>query len=69
KSLEELGLRALEALPRDKALDSIRAFNEMRDDLLAYLRPFAQAGKVVSEKDVTAFFEALKEGKKGDAVA
>ncbi|KAG8935196.1 hypothetical protein FRC01_007429 [Tulasnella sp. 417] len=69
KSLEELGLRALESLPRDKALDSIRAFNEMRDDLLAYLRPFAQEGKVVSEKDVTAFFEALKEGKKGDAVA
>ncbi|KAG8974334.1 hypothetical protein FRC05_007640 [Tulasnella sp. 425] len=67
KSLEELGLRALESLPRDKALDSIRAFNEMRDDLLAYLRPFAQEGKVVSEEDVTAFFEALKEGKKGDA--
>lgn len=38
-----------------------------RDDLLAYLRPFAQEGKVVSEEDVTAFFEALKEGKKGDA--
>jgi len=63
KSLEELGLRALASLPRDKALDSIRAFNEMRDNLLTYLRPFAQEGKVVSEKDVNAFFEALKEGK------
>lgn len=29
-SLEELGMRALEKLPRDKALDGIRAFNEMR---------------------------------------
>lgn len=29
-SLEELGMRALEKLPRDKALDGIRAFNQMR---------------------------------------
>lgn len=29
-SLEELGMRALERLPRDKAIDGIRAFNEMR---------------------------------------
>ena len=29
-SLEELGLRALERLPRDRALDGIRAFNTMR---------------------------------------
>ncbi|KAG8853841.1 hypothetical protein FRB96_007981 [Tulasnella sp. 330] len=64
KSLEELGLRALQNLPREKALDSIRAFNEMRDDLFAYLRPFAQEGKVVSETDVTAFFEALKAGER-----
>jgi len=29
-SLEELGMRALERLPRDKAIDGIRAFNDMR---------------------------------------
>jgi E3 ubiquitin-protein ligase UBR7 len=29
-SLEELGLRALDRLPRDRALDGIRAFNTMR---------------------------------------
>ena len=29
-SLEELGMRALEKLPRDKALDGIRAYNAMR---------------------------------------
>lgn len=34
-----------------------------RDNLLAYLRPFAQEGKVVSQEDVTAFFETLKQGK------
>jgi hypothetical protein len=29
-SLEELGMRALERLPRDRAIDGIRAFNDMR---------------------------------------
>ena len=31
-SLEELGLRALERIPRDRAIDGIHAFNEMRYD-------------------------------------
>lgn len=79
-SLEELGMRALERLPRDRAIDGIRAFNDMRsvfssdtpgepfitpfnrDDLLAYLRPFAQEGRIVSEADVRLFFESLREG-------
>jgi E3 ubiquitin-protein ligase UBR7 len=29
-SLEELGMRALQRLPRDRAIDGIRAFNDMR---------------------------------------
>ena len=29
-SLEELGIRALERLPRDKAINGIHAFNELR---------------------------------------
>ncbi|KDQ53835.1 hypothetical protein JAAARDRAFT_60941 [Jaapia argillacea MUCL 33604] len=61
-TLEELGLRALQRLPRDRALDGIRAFNEMRDDLMKYLRPFAQEGKVVREEDVKAFFEERNAG-------
>ncbi|KAG1725877.1 uncharacterized protein EDB91DRAFT_1167056 [Suillus paluster] len=62
-SLEELGMRALQRLPRDRAIDGIRAFNDMRDDLLAYLRPFAQEGRIVGEADVKEFFEALRENK------
>lgn len=62
-SLEELGLRALERLPRDRAIDGIRAFNDMRDGLMEYLRPFAQEGKVVEAADVNRFFETLLEGR------
>jgi len=60
-SLEQLGIRALERLPRDRALDGIRAFNTMRDDLKTFLRPFAQEGREVQEMDVRRFFEARAE--------
>ncbi|KAI0001138.1 hypothetical protein BJV77DRAFT_1057924 [Russula vinacea] len=60
-SLEQLGIRALERLPRDRALDGIRAFNTMRDDLKNFLRPFAQEGREVQEMDVRRFFEARAE--------
>ncbi|THH08664.1 hypothetical protein EW145_g2547 [Phellinidium pouzarii] len=65
-SLEELGMRALQSLPRDRALDGIRAFNEMRDDLLSYLRPFAREGKVVNEADVNRFFEEKQEARRAN---
>ncbi|KAJ6598430.1 hypothetical protein DFH09DRAFT_1131763 [Mycena vulgaris] len=58
-SLEELGMRALEHLPRERAIDGILAFNAMRDNLRAYLRPFAEEGKVVADADVQSFFEQL----------
>ncbi|KAF7798074.1 hypothetical protein EIP86_009288 [Pleurotus ostreatoroseus] len=41
-SLEELGLRALQRIPRDRAIDGIHAFNELRYvallDLMSYTR-------------------------------
>ncbi|KAF8994019.1 hypothetical protein BDQ17DRAFT_1392469 [Cyathus striatus] len=60
-SLEELGMRALERIPRERAIDGIHAFNEMKDDLVNFLRPFAQEDKVVNEDDVKNFFASLKE--------
>ncbi|KAJ6466837.1 hypothetical protein C8R45DRAFT_1020277 [Mycena sanguinolenta] len=62
-SLEELGMRALERLPRERAIDGILAFNAMRDNLRAYLRPFAEDGKVVNEADVQTFFEQLNKAR------
>ncbi|KIK67421.1 hypothetical protein GYMLUDRAFT_37543 [Collybiopsis luxurians FD-317 M1] len=63
-SLEELGMRALQRLPRERAIDGIHAFNALKDDLLKYLRPFAQEGKVVNETDVKNFFDKLLEEKR-----
>ncbi|KAJ7596019.1 hypothetical protein C8J56DRAFT_923840 [Mycena floridula] len=67
-SLEELGIRALARLPRDRAIDSIHAYNALRDDLKKYLMPFAQEGKVVNESDIQSFFDKLNENKKGDGL-
>ncbi|KAG8692559.1 hypothetical protein FRC08_009690 [Ceratobasidium sp. 394] len=53
-------MRALESLPHERALDSIRAYNSMRDDLMLYLRPFAESGREVREEDVTAFFASRR---------
>jgi len=59
-SLEELGMRALDKLPRDKTIDGIHAYNKMRDELLEYLRPFAESGRIVGENDMKVFFEQIK---------
>ena len=64
-SLEALGMRALMRLPRAQAIDSLRAFNEMRDGLMEYLRPFATEGRVVGEADVRAFFEEKERQREG----
>jgi len=62
-SLEELGLRALERIPRDRAIDGIQAFMNLRDGLMQYLKPFAEQGREVNESDIQAFFEARKQEK------
>ncbi|VDB99561.1 unnamed protein product [Peniophora sp. CBMAI 1063] len=61
-SLDQLGMQALNRLPREKVIDGIRAFNDMRDELMSYLRPFAEQGKAVGEEDINRFFEARKSG-------
>ncbi|KIJ42428.1 hypothetical protein M422DRAFT_48265 [Sphaerobolus stellatus SS14] len=58
KSLVDLGIRALLNLPRDRAIDGIMAYNNMRDELISYLRPFAEEGRVVREEDIKEFCEA-----------
>ena len=74
-------MRALQSLPRDRAIDGIRAFNTMRfvfaltpsvigtevcrlrDELLEYLRPFAEGGNIVSEADIRKFFQEKEEAR------
>jgi E3 ubiquitin-protein ligase UBR7 len=61
RSLEELGMAALATMPREKALDGVRAFQTMKDEVMSFLRPFATDGRVVSAQDITKFFEERTE--------
>jgi E3 ubiquitin-protein ligase UBR7 len=54
-------MQALSRLPRAQAIDGVHAFNNMRDELMAYLRPFAEGGQIVQAKDVMQFFEERRD--------
>lgn len=47
---------ALGQLPRPQMLESLRAYQGLRDALYEHLRPFAERGELVSEEAVRAFF-------------
>lgn len=48
--------RALETLPRDKAIESIQAYDKIKSKLKDFFKPFAEQGKVVTEEEVRNFF-------------
>ncbi|KAJ1975057.1 hypothetical protein H4R35_003324 [Dimargaris xerosporica] len=59
-SLFDCGMKALSSLDHVEAMEGIRAYTRFRDELKAYLQPFAESGKVVTDHDIRAFFEARK---------
>lgn len=60
KSLLDLGTEALLNLPREKALNGLNAYNNLKTKLMNYLKPFALQGKIVKESDIQEFFEEEK---------
>ncbi|KAF4610255.1 hypothetical protein D9613_010658 [Agrocybe pediades] len=52
-SLEELGMRALERIPRDRAIDGIHAFNEMRYVILPILKLETEKGDLMGKPTTT----------------
>jgi len=64
-SLEELGMRALERLPKEQAINGIMAFQRMSSELNQFLAPFAATGQVVTREDVQRFFEERRRQAEG----
>ncbi|PWN91413.1 hypothetical protein FA10DRAFT_300027 [Acaromyces ingoldii] len=62
-STYDLGLAALNRLPREQMINSLEAYNHLRDALFQHLRPFAAEGRVVDEESVRDFFRKQREGK------
>ncbi|AOW06943.1 putative zinc finger in N-recognin-domain-containing protein [Yarrowia lipolytica] len=59
-SLLDAGTSALHNIPRQQAIDGMAAYNQIKDKLSAFFKPFAEGGKVVTDRDVTGFFEEMK---------
>ncbi|BFZ58054.1 hypothetical protein PYCC9005_005112 [Savitreella phatthalungensis] len=50
----------LSRMPRDRAIDSLLAFNSLKDHITACLRPLAERGEIVTADHVRTFFETAK---------
>ncbi|KAJ3202124.1 hypothetical protein HK099_001982, partial [Clydaea vesicula] len=59
-SIEEKGINQLNKIDRQVALDGISAYNDLKSDLMEYLKSFSNKdgnGKVVTKDDIEIFFE------------
>ncbi|CCG83555.1 Protein mlo2 [Taphrina deformans PYCC 5710] len=58
----EAGSRALEqtlqAMPRDKAIEGLLAFNKLKDHITTCLKPLADSGEIITSEHVRNFFES-----------
>lgn len=62
----ESGMKKLGEMDRVQMMDGMMAYNRMRDEVRAFLEPYSQQGKVVTESDIHAFFAVREPGSFGD---
>jgi E3 ubiquitin-protein ligase UBR7 len=43
-------------MDRVQAIEGVRMYSQLRDDLMDFLKPYAESKNVVSEEDIRAFF-------------
>lgn len=59
-SIFELGIKQLNNLPSDQAMQGLAAYDKIKSKLTEFLKPFAENGKIVTEDEVKAFFTNIK---------
>ncbi|KAI5797449.1 hypothetical protein DFH27DRAFT_501918, partial [Peziza echinospora] len=59
-SILDMGERALNAIPRARAIDGVNAYIKMKEKVTEFLRPFAAEGREVGEEDVKEYFRRLR---------
>jgi E3 ubiquitin-protein ligase UBR7 len=62
-SIYDLGSKVINSLPREKAIQGVEAYQQIKDKLKTFLTPFAQDGKVVNKEDIEAFFSDFRKEK------
>lgn len=61
KSLHELGMEAFKNLPQEHKIESLHAYNKLRDHMMSFLKPFAEKNLTVTEEAIKEFFANEKE--------
>ncbi|KAJ2724674.1 hypothetical protein GGI07_001826 [Coemansia sp. Benny D115] len=56
-SLYEAALQQMRSMDHSQAIDAATAYHALSASLKDFLRPFASSGKVVTDKDIHAFFD------------
>ena len=59
-SLLDRGEAALNNIDRVRAIEGVMVYNNLRDKVKAFLKPYAESGKVVEADDIKAYFEKLR---------
>merc|ERR1712150_91539 len=60
----EDGMNALSKMDRTKQVEAIHGYNDMKSNLMEYLKKFAENKKVVREEDIQEFFQKMAGNKK-----
>ncbi|CAH0559920.1 unnamed protein product [Brassicogethes aeneus] len=64
KEVEAESDKTLNSLPRVAVMECIAGYKDLKDNLAAYLKKFAENKTVVREEDIKEFFEGMKANKK-----
>lgn len=60
RSLLERGEAALSNMDRVRAIEGVMAYNQLRDKVKYFLKPFAETGTEVGAEDIKRYFEKLR---------
>lgn len=60
RSTYDLGLDALNTLPRAQTLEALQGYGRLRSALFEHLRGFAESGRLVDEESIKGFFEEMR---------
>lgn len=65
-SIEEAGQAALNAMPRTAQIEMIHGYNDLKEELSNFLRPFAERGEVITAEHMKQFFEQFRKKKESE---
>ena len=60
RSLLDRGEAALNNIDRVRAIEGVMVYNHLKDKVKAFLKPYADEGRVVSAEDIKQYFEGLR---------